>query len=117
MARRCQDRFVILHSQMRSEQTDGGEGDGSSGERLEHCGKPSCRAGRFDPVVGSAFREMEHLPAVSEERSAALATIQTAGVHFDQTAEQVDRRRALAFGQSDRCREQLVIGDMGEGCR
>jgi hypothetical protein len=75
---------------------------------------PSCGPRGMDPLVGNAFREMEHPTAIREHRGAALFEIEPASFDFAQMNKKICLDCIAALDERKKAFEQFRAGDSSE---
>jgi hypothetical protein len=100
---------VVLGCQEGRQQANRGEVDRAVDKPLQNHWKPACGPRRLDAVIGCVLRQMEHLPAVAEERRAAFGEIQAPRIELHQRSDQRSRRAPFDCGEALDLGEQLSV--------
>ena len=109
MARRVEERPVILFIEVGRQQADRRQRDVSAFEPLEDERKAPCRPRRGDACIGRGLREAQHPSAVVEQRRTALAPKEPARVDFNQRRDQGGSRFPFFRGEPLHRSDQLEI--------
>ena len=103
---------VIVWREMRRQQSDGRQREGTVADVLQDDRKPSRGPGGLDAVVRRVLRQVQRLRAVGKQRREPLGQIEPARIELDQEREKACGRASLSRGCTcDRC-EQFTIRQM-----
>jgi hypothetical protein len=107
--RRCDYAVDILNREVRGDERDGRQVQGTTRDRLEEDREFPRSACGFDSAVSCMLRQVQYLRAVGEQRRATLAEIQPPRIYLREVRDELHRRLPFVRGQSLHVLDQLDI--------